>query len=70
MGAWALEAISGESVDVNGLSKEDFIFAGGGFPIRLKAGEIVAILTVSNLPHMDDHKFIVRVLSEYLEKKI
>lgn len=53
-----------------GLTGEFFIFAGGGFPIRLKAGEIVAILTVSNLPHMDDHKFIVRVLSEYLEKKI
>lgn len=66
LGVWALEAISGETVDVHGLPKEKFIFVGGGFPIRLKTGEMVAVLTVSNLFHMDDHKFIVRVLSEYL----
>lgn len=67
LGAWALEAISGETVDVHGLSNKDFIFAGGGFPIRLKTGEMVAVLTVSNLPHREDHRFIERVLSEYLE---
>ena len=64
----ALEAISGETVEVHGLAKDKFIFVGGGFPIRLKTGEMVAVLTVSNLHHMDDHKFIVRVLSEYLGK--
>lgn len=68
LGAWALEAISGETVEVHGLAKEDFIFVGGGFPIRLKTGEMVAVLTVSNLYHEDDHKFIVKVLSEYLKK--
>lgn len=70
LGAWALEALSGETVDVHGLSKEDFVFVGGGFPIRLKTGEIVAVLTVSNLPHMEDHRFIIRVLSEYLGEKM
>lgn len=68
LGAWALEAISGETVEVHGLAKDKFIFVGGGFPIRLKTGEMVAVLTVSNLYHVDDHKFIVRVLTEYLGK--
>ena len=66
LGAWALEALSGETVDVHGLSKSDFVFVGGGFPIRLQTGEMVAVLTVSNLYHVDDHRFIVKVLGEYL----
>lgn len=70
LGVWALEGISGETVEVHGLSKEDFVFVGGGFPIRLKTGEIAAVLTVSNLPHMEDHRFIVETLAEYLGKEI
>ncbi|MBR5288166.1 MAG: hypothetical protein IKU34_06185 [Clostridia bacterium] len=36
------------------------------FPIRLKTGELVAVLVVSNLPHLEDHAFLVDALSEYL----
>lgn len=63
---WAGSNLSGETVPVHGLSESDYVFCGGGFPIRLKTGELVAILTVSNLFHLDDHRFIVNALSEYL----
>ncbi len=68
LGVWALEGISGEKVSVHGLTEDKFVFCGGGFPIRLKSGEMVAVLTVSNLPHFDDHQFIVDSLTEYLAK--
>ena len=69
LGAWAVSNLTGETVPVHGLSESAYVFCGGGFPIRLAAGEIVAILTVSNLPHMEDHRFIVKALSEWLGKK-
>ena len=68
LGVWATGEGSGDPAEKNSLKKEDFAFVGGGFPIRLKTGEIVAVLTVSNLPHMDDHGFIIEALSEYLGK--
>lgn len=67
LGVWALEGISGESVEVHGLSKDKFVFCGGGFPIRLKSGEMVGVLTVSNLPHLEDHQFMIDSLTEYLK---
>lgn len=66
LGVWAGSNLSGETVPVHGLSESDYVFCGGGFPIRLKTGELVAILTVSNLFHIDDHRFIVKALSQYL----
>lgn len=64
--AWAVSFLSGEQVPTHGLSDTEYVFCGGGFPIRMKTGEIVAILTVSNLPHEKDHQFIVDALSEWL----
>ena len=69
LGAWAISNLTGETVPVHGLSESAYVFCGGGFPIRLVTGEIVAILTVSNLPQVDDHQFIVKGLSEWLGKK-
>ena len=66
LGVWAMGGSLGDMAENNGLKKEDFAFAGGGFPIRLETGELVAVLTVSNLPHMEDHVFIVEALAEYL----
>jgi uncharacterized protein (UPF0303 family) len=65
-GAWAVSQISGETIADHGLSEADYKLCGGGFPITLKSGEIVAVLTVSNLPHEKDHKFIVDGLKEWL----
>ena len=44
----------------------DYALVGGGFPIRLKSGELVAVAVVSAFPHYEDHQFIVDALAEYL----
>ena len=64
--AWATAALKGQSLSDQGISPEDYAFCGGGFPIRLKSGELVAVLIVSNLPHKQDHGFIIDSLSEWL----
>ena len=64
--AWATSAAKGQSLEDQGLSSMDYAFCGGGFPIRLKTGELVAVLIVSNLPHKQDHGFIAESLSEWL----
>jgi len=66
LGCWADANLSGEDAQFHGLNSADYVFCGGGFPIRLKSGEMVAVLTVSNLPHEQDHGFIVESLMEYL----
>ncbi len=66
LNAWATSHIMGEQVETHGLSTKDYVFCGGGFPIRLKSAEIVAVVTVSNLPHEQDHQFIVEAISEWL----
>ena len=64
--AWATAALKGQSLSDQGISSEDYAFCGGGFPIRLKSGELVAVLIVSNLPHKQDHGFIIDSRSEWL----
>jgi len=62
-----LSKITLEDVQTHGLSDQDYVFCGGGFPVRIKGGGIVCIITVSNLPHVRDHEFIVKCVSEYLK---
>jgi len=69
LGAWANSAILGEPVEAHGLSPQEYVFCGGGFPIRLTSGEMVGVITVSNLPHMADHQFIVEALTDWLKAK-
>jgi len=66
LGAAVVSKINKEEVITHGLSDSEYIFCGGGFPIKIKKSGIVAVLTVSNLPHVKDHDFIVRCLSKYL----
>ena len=65
--AWAIFTTLNEPVPAHGLSESDYVFCGGGFPIRLKTGEVVGAVMVSGLYHTDDHDFIVEALSQYLE---
>ena len=64
--AWATAELKGQSLSDQGISAADYAFCGGGFPIRLKSGELVAVLIVSNLPHKQDHGFVVDGLSAWL----
>ena len=69
LAAWADAEITGEDIEFQGLSKKDFAFCGGGFPVRLKSGELVAVAIVSNLPHMRDHSYLVQCIEDYLNEK-
>lgn len=67
LGMWAESMIKEQPAEEQGLDPKDYVFCGGGFPIRLKSGEIVAVLTVSNLPHLEDHQFLIDGLQEWLQ---
>lgn len=38
---------------------------GGGFPIRIKNTGLIGTVTVSGLPHLDDHQVIIDSLEEF-----
>ena len=56
----------GKDLAAHVLDTNDYALVGGGFPIRLKTGELVAVVVVSAFPHYEDHQFIVDALAEYL----
>lgn len=64
--AWAHERLTGDTLEDNGLTKADYAFCGGGFPLTMQNGELVGVLTVSALPHFDDHRFLVQSLAKWL----
>lgn len=66
--AWVNSQLSGMGVTDHGLKDSECVFCGGGFPIRLKSGELVGAVIVSNLPHEQDHQFVVDSLTEWLNK--
>lgn len=66
---WAHSNLSNMSINDYGLCSSEYVFCGGGFPIRLETGEMVGIITVSNLPHGEDHNFIISSLAKWLGLK-
>jgi len=64
---WAFADRRGNTVESMGLDPKEYVLVGGGFPVKLKSGEMVAVVLASNLPHEKDHKFIVEGLAEYLK---
>lgn len=48
------------------LPAEDFVMAGGGFPIRVKGIGVVGAVTVSGLHERDDHEVAVAAICDYL----
>ena len=64
--AWASMNVKGQTFADMGLDALSYAFCGGGFPIRLKTGELAGMVIVSNLPHMDDHRFLVDCLAAFL----
>lgn len=49
-----------------GLDNADFVLAGGGFPIRVKAAGVIGCITVSGLHERDDHQLAVDAICEEL----
>lgn len=66
-GAWVDANLTGESVEVHGLDPKEYVFIGGGFPLKLKTGEMVGVILASNLPHQMDHQFVIDTLSSYYD---
>lgn len=64
--AWANLNLKGQVPQDQGVSPLDYAYCGGAFPIRLRSGELVGVLIVSNLPHREDHRFVVSCLAQYL----
>ncbi|WP_421694769.1 heme-degrading domain-containing protein [Aestuariivirga sp.] len=61
-------ALKGNSFDASrGLDLKDFAPQGGGFPIHILRTGVVGAVTVSGIPQREDHGFVVRMLSRYLE---
>lgn len=66
LAAWADAQEKGEAISGMGLSDLDYVLCGGGFPIRLKSGELVGVIIVSNLPHEQDHQLLVELTADFL----
>ena len=47
-----------------GLPSRHYACHGGSFPIQVKGGGCVGVVTVSGLPQRDDHILVVQVLAE------
>lgn len=52
----------GESLERHGLSAGDYADSGGAVPIKVKRLGVVAVVTVSGLPQVEDHKLVVKGL--------
>ena len=50
-----------------GLNPLDFAGHGGSFPIHVKKAGVVAAITVSGLPQVDDHRMVIEALSQFLK---
>lgn len=52
----------GKTLADNGLSTADYADHGGAVPIRVKGAGVVACLTVSGLPQVEDHRLAVAAI--------
>ncbi len=59
-------AAKGDSLTSNGLSEAEFAVHGGSVPVRVKGVGVVAAVTVSGLPSVEDHALVVRALEALL----
>jgi uncharacterized protein (UPF0303 family) len=50
-----------------GIDMMNYASHGGSFPIRVKKAGVVAAITVSGLPQLDDHRMIIEALDQYLK---
>jgi uncharacterized protein (UPF0303 family) len=48
---------------------EQFAAAGGSFPVRVRGVGVVAAITVSGLTSDEDHDFVIKCLTEYVDRQ-
>lgn len=49
------------------LPESEYAAHGGAVPLRVEGAGFVGWIGVSGLPQLDDHRFVVRILREYLD---
>lgn len=55
---------SGAMKPIWGFDHEDYVFAGGGFPIRVEGAGCIGAVIVSGLPEREDHALVVEALCQ------
>ncbi|MBT1159768.1 heme-degrading domain-containing protein [Aminobacter anthyllidis] len=45
---------------------DDYVLAGGGFPIKVKGVGVIGAIAVSGLPERQDHEVVVAAIADYL----
>jgi uncharacterized protein (UPF0303 family) len=61
-----LKEAGGQMDQSRGVNPMDYAAAGGGFPIRMKNGPIIGVISVSGLPQRDDHRVVVEALAAHV----
>jgi uncharacterized protein (UPF0303 family) len=56
-----------ETLARHGLDPADYADNGGAVPIRVAHAGVVAVVTVSGLPQVEDHKLVIRALEALLD---
>lgn len=60
--------IQGKRIEDEGwFDQTTYAAHGGGFPVTVRGTGIVAVVTVSGLPQIDDHDLVVSALREFVE---
>ena len=63
-----LEAKGKSIEEVYGLPSADYAASGGALPIALHGGGVIGTITVSGLPHQDDHRMVAEAIVRHLER--
>jgi Uncharacterized conserved protein len=54
------------SLTAHGRNPADFMVNGGSFPIRVQGAGVIGAITVTGLPHLEDHEYVITALREHL----
>ena len=63
-----LEAKGKSIEEVYGLPSADYAASGGALPIVLHGCGVIGTITVSGLPHQDDHRMVAEAIVRHLER--
>jgi uncharacterized protein (UPF0303 family) len=63
------EEINGHTLEDMVLSRDDYAWGGGGYPILIKNTGVVGSIAVSGLSGDEDHQIIVDALVEFKKTK-